>query len=1265
MAAQEPNPEVAGEAAAADAVPVVQGPTLLARLKFYHPFMLLGLALALAVTAVILRPKREDNVPRDARTLYSEAEAALDQIGNTDHPLDAAGLKDAICSAYGTLDTLVRRQYGELKSYPSFVNPFLLYGEACALYARNIPLERERRLQEALAAYAAALEWEKREWDKDAQTEYDRQFSLLPGDEGRVEIEERKRRRNQYLRYRIATLQVDAGNYMVAKDSLVNLRAELRREQNSSAGDFDVGAISPVPTPVQYPPHRYEMVAEDKEKLGFYLGWIYERLGEAKEAEREYQSFLLNARRSEEMFLALMRLGDIYMKAGDRARAAADSAESETSVAGQAVEYYGVAADKYSQVVAKSAPEELLREAYFRGGMAMLAIAASIDTGGETWWDRLDAAGNSVREALKSFAGRELPERSRGVPEAIGRLLLGDSASLPSAADSPFTISAGAALGLAAAERQTTRARRDALLGKARNFFDGARGGTGGRFTAASQAMTAYTLLTEGKLEEARRKFRRTGEDYPDDDVQVACVIGESTAYLLEGDLDKAKLRLLGGREKESSSALTEESVVQWADLSREILRGREGKEPSPASRVWELLPPDARETVQFMAQTRREEKAHRARLLTALNAVIARRDFYVAANFSSVSAGARAAPLLARDRESLTENEVEWLNRLLLEAAFPQYIIESDPGIGFPPLPPAAALPDSLLFSEQNVTRVLRLLSRLYIKRARDAADTASRYVASAADAETKKEQPALETSSASPQFVRRRSLEDAAEVNEFLLANYNPDRGETLMETAGLYRELAEVAAARPYLQRDLAHDLVSKAAGTYLRVAHEAPGSKREKDALWQSGRSFYRAAQYGRATEALSEFLLKYGSSDQSAEARNLLARAYRNLGLYLQALREYREVAVGQTPEAYKAAYYLGWIDAEQEKTKGDDGKDQDLLGDPAAPLPQNQDGVLVIGSALQSFNYVRRLPRLGPDSRAWRWATFDLGRLWLRLAEREREKASAGGEADAARSESWLPLYREAEEALRESLNRYLLKRHPTDAIGLDPVSHPEDYGETVCARFASEYDLAQVQTVLGEQTDDADRLEKARAHLRNLITPTLYPDLMFDPANPKPLYFGIAEKAAATLYPGAPLVAPETPEEVLGNTEGPTYDRGSLRSMRRSAFFLLGQSFFRDGAKKNAAGRSGDAEEALNRAYSVYQAALDRLPPVDAPQVLYLQGESLREMGRPQDAAGKYTLAVNTWRSLKKGSDERSDALGPDFWGEQAEQRLKDLDWR
>ena len=126
--------------------------------------------------------------------------------------------------------------------------------------------------------------------------------------------------------------------------------------------------------------------------------------------------------------------------------------------------------------------------------------------------------------------------------------------------------------------------------------------------------------------------------------------------------------------EKElGSSLLIVSDVLDWAGLCAQLSQAESEQKPGPHRRIWELLSPEARSMVQLGQQAGGPDKAKQADIVDALNRVLKKRDFYRPADFQDVPLPDAAKELLKQDRDALSYDDSQKLNRLLLEAAWPQ----------------------------------------------------------------------------------------------------------------------------------------------------------------------------------------------------------------------------------------------------------------------------------------------------------------------------------------------------------------------------------------------------------------------------------------------------------------------------------------------------------------------------------------------------------------------------------------------------------------
>lgn len=133
-----------------------------------------------------------------------------------------------------------------------------------------------------------------------------------------------------------------------------------------------------------------------------------------------------------------------------------------------------------------------------------------------------------------------------------------------------------------------------------------------------------------------------------------------------------------------SATYLAERDVLDWRGLMSGLLQQGLTDTPAPAERFWTLLPAELRIRAEqhpwefAWSDTAREE------LRQALNTILAMPDLYEPESMGSLPLSAEAHQLLSAKRQtgSLSDLEVARLNRLLLEAAFPNCILSTQPDL-------------------------------------------------------------------------------------------------------------------------------------------------------------------------------------------------------------------------------------------------------------------------------------------------------------------------------------------------------------------------------------------------------------------------------------------------------------------------------------------------------------------------------------------------------------------------------------------------------
>ena len=124
--------------------------------------------------------------------------------------------------------------------------------------------------------------------------------------------------------------------------------------------------------------------------------------------------------------------------------------------------------------------------------------------------------------------------------------------------------------------------------------------------------------------------------------------------------------------------SLSCDDILEWAGLCSRLERERNKDAPSPGRRIWELLSREMQGAILHSTRTNEVSEEDKLGLLEALNELLKRQDFYQEKYFRDVRHSSEAERLLEKDQQSLLPAEAQRLNRLLLEASYPEEIVQS-----------------------------------------------------------------------------------------------------------------------------------------------------------------------------------------------------------------------------------------------------------------------------------------------------------------------------------------------------------------------------------------------------------------------------------------------------------------------------------------------------------------------------------------------------------------------------------------------------------
>ena len=131
-----------------------------------------------------------------------------------------------------------------------------------------------------------------------------------------------------------------------------------------------------------------------------------------------------------------------------------------------------------------------------------------------------------------------------------------------------------------------------------------------------------------------------------------------------------------------SASFVYPRDVIDWTMLEDALIKAENSDPPSAIGKIWRMFPEEARHIVREARSQGRIDDDDRTAVLLGLNTVLRDKTLYEAPLWPEAALKPELTSLLQRGLEHLSEREVVRVNRLLVEAAFPQAIAESMPNL-------------------------------------------------------------------------------------------------------------------------------------------------------------------------------------------------------------------------------------------------------------------------------------------------------------------------------------------------------------------------------------------------------------------------------------------------------------------------------------------------------------------------------------------------------------------------------------------------------
>jgi hypothetical protein len=124
-------------------------------------------------------------------------------------------------------------------------------------------------------------------------------------------------------------------------------------------------------------------------------------------------------------------------------------------------------------------------------------------------------------------------------------------------------------------------------------------------------------------------------------------------------------------KKKDAPSPISVGDVLQWPAFCTKLSQEGAAEQVTPGKRLWALLAPEAQALVRQGVKDGGLDDKGNTSVVQAINQVLKQPDFHQEPAFAGLVLPDPAKELLARDRTTLSEKDVETLNVLLFEAAF------------------------------------------------------------------------------------------------------------------------------------------------------------------------------------------------------------------------------------------------------------------------------------------------------------------------------------------------------------------------------------------------------------------------------------------------------------------------------------------------------------------------------------------------------------------------------------------------------------------
>ena len=129
---------------------------------------------------------------------------------------------------------------------------------------------------------------------------------------------------------------------------------------------------------------------------------------------------------------------------------------------------------------------------------------------------------------------------------------------------------------------------------------------------------------------------------------------------------------------KTKGSWLFREGDIDWSGFLSKLVSAKNTGQSSLGKRLWTQFPPPIQTLVEQSPSDISIQDENKSHNINILNEILNRVDFYQEQDFSGLLLSDEVQGLLSRERERLSLSDVQRLNRLLIETAYPHDIAKS-----------------------------------------------------------------------------------------------------------------------------------------------------------------------------------------------------------------------------------------------------------------------------------------------------------------------------------------------------------------------------------------------------------------------------------------------------------------------------------------------------------------------------------------------------------------------------------------------------------